>query len=46
MTETEKPVREYLAKIGRRGGVVSRRELTKSRAKKMIRGARAPRVLV
>ena len=36
MTETEKRVREYLAKIGRCGGSVSRRELTKSHARKMV----------
>jgi hypothetical protein len=36
MNETEKRVREYLAKIGRRGGLVSRRELTRAHAKKMV----------
>jgi len=36
MTETEKRVREYLAKIGRRGGLASRRELTRSHAKQMV----------
>jgi hypothetical protein len=36
MTETEKKVREYLAEIGRRGGLASRRELTRSHAKKMV----------
>jgi hypothetical protein len=36
MTEAEKQVREYLAKIGRRGGLASRRELTRSHAKRMI----------
>jgi len=36
MTETEKKVREYLAKIGRRGGSASRRELTKSHARQMV----------
>jgi len=36
MTETEKRVREYLAKIGRRGGLASRRELTKSHARQMV----------
>ncbi len=36
MTETEKRVREYLAKIGRRGGLASRRELTRVHAKKMV----------
>jgi hypothetical protein len=36
VTEAEKRVREYLAKIGRRGGLTSRRELTRSRAKQMV----------
>jgi hypothetical protein len=36
MTETEKRLREYLAKIGRRGGLASRRELTRSHAKQMV----------
>jgi hypothetical protein len=36
MTEAEKRVREYLAKIGRRGGLASRRELTKSHARQMV----------
>jgi hypothetical protein len=36
MTEAEKRLREYLAKIGRRGGLASRRELTRSHAKQMI----------
>jgi len=36
MTETEKKVREYLATIGRRGGLASRRELTKSHARQMV----------
>jgi hypothetical protein len=36
MTEAEKKVREYLAEIGRRGGITSRRELTKSHAKQMV----------
>ncbi|HEY2108390.1 MAG TPA: hypothetical protein VGH17_00740 [Candidatus Acidoferrales bacterium] len=36
MKETEKRVREYLAKIGRRGGLASRRELTRAHAKKMV----------
>ena len=36
MTEAEKRVREYLAKIGRRGGLASRRELTRSQAKQMV----------
>jgi hypothetical protein len=36
MTETQKDVREYLAEIGKRGGLVSRRELTKSHARQMV----------
>ena len=36
MTEAEKKVRAYLAEIGRRGGITSRRELTKSHAKQMV----------
>jgi hypothetical protein len=36
MTDAEKRLREYLAKIGRRGGITSRRELTKSHARQMV----------
>jgi len=36
MTEGEKKVREYLADIGRRGGITSRRELTRSHARQMV----------
>jgi hypothetical protein len=36
MTKTEKKVREYLAEIGRRGGITSRRELAKSHAQQMV----------
>jgi hypothetical protein len=36
MTETEKRVREYLAKIGRRGALASWRECTRSHAKQMV----------
>jgi hypothetical protein len=36
MSEAEKRVRAYLAKIGRRGGLASRRELTRSHAKQMV----------
>jgi hypothetical protein len=36
MTETEKRVHKYLAKIGRRGGLASRRELTRAHAKRMV----------
>jgi hypothetical protein len=36
MAEAEKKIREYLAAIGKRGGLVSRRELTKSHARQMV----------
>lgn len=36
MNEAQKNVREYLAEIGRRDGLASRRELTKSHARQMI----------
>ena len=36
MTEAEKKVRAYLAGIGRRGGITSRRDLTKSHARQMV----------
>ena len=36
MTEHEKKVRAYLSAIGRRGGLASRRELTRSHARKMV----------
>jgi len=36
MTEAEKKVRAYLAEIGRRGGITSRRELTRSHARQMV----------
>jgi hypothetical protein len=36
MTEAEKKVRAYLGEIGRRGGITSSRELTKSHAKQMV----------
>jgi hypothetical protein len=32
----QKKVRTYLAEIGRRGGLASRRELTKSHARQMV----------
>ena len=44
MTEAEKRLHEYLAKIGRRGGLVSRRELTRSHAKQMVAIREAKRV--
>jgi hypothetical protein len=36
MTEAQKKVRDFLAAIGRRGGLASRRELTRSHAKQML----------
>ena len=36
MAEAEKKIREYLAAIGKRGGLASRRELTKSHARQMV----------
>ena len=36
MTIVQNKVREYLAEIGKRGGLVSRRELTKSHALRMV----------
>jgi hypothetical protein len=36
MSEAEKKVRAYLAEVGRRGGITSRRELTKSHARQMV----------
>jgi hypothetical protein len=36
MTKTQRRIRDYLAKIGRRGGLASRRELTRAHAKKMV----------
>jgi hypothetical protein len=36
MKETQKNVRDYLAAIGKRGGLTSRRELTKSHARQMV----------
>ena len=36
MNEAQKNVHEYLAEIGRRGGLTSRRELTKSHARQMV----------
>jgi hypothetical protein len=36
MKEAQKNVREYLAAIGKRGGLASRREMTRSQAKQMV----------
>jgi hypothetical protein len=36
MKEPQENVRKYLAAIGKRGGLASRRELTRSHAKRMV----------
>jgi hypothetical protein len=36
MKEAQENVRKYLATIGKRGGLASRRELTKSHARQMV----------
>jgi hypothetical protein len=36
MKEAQNHIRKYLAEIGKRGGCASRRELTKSHARKMV----------
>ena len=36
ITTTKNEVREYLAAIGKRGGLASRRELTKAHARQMV----------
>ena len=36
MKEAQKNVRDYLAAIGKRGGLADQRELTRSHAKKMV----------
>jgi hypothetical protein len=36
MTEAQKKIRQYLAHIGARGGLASRRELTKLHARQMV----------
>ena len=46
MTEAERRVREFLAKIGRRGGSVSRRKLTKSHARQMVAIREAKRAAI
>jgi len=46
MTEAEKKVRAYLAEIGRRGGLASRRELSKSHARQMVAIREAKRAAV
>jgi hypothetical protein len=46
MKEAQKNVRDYLAAIGKRGGLASRRELTRSHAKQMVAIREAKRVAI
>jgi hypothetical protein len=46
MKETQKNVGEYLAAIGKRGGLASRRELTRAHAKQMVAIREAKRAAV
>ena len=46
MKEAQKNVREYLAVIGKRGGLASRRVLTRSHAKQMVAIHEAKRAAV
>ncbi len=46
MTEAQKKIREYLAHIGSRGGTASRRELTRSHAKRMVAIREAKRAAI
>ena len=46
MKKTQKSVSDYLAEIGRRGGLTSRRELTKSHARQMVAIREAKRAAI
>jgi len=46
MKEAQKNVRDYLAAIGKRGGLASRRELTRSRAKRIVAIREAKRAAI
>jgi hypothetical protein len=46
MKEAQKNVGEYLAAIGKRGGLASRRELTRAHAKRMVAIREAKRAAV
>jgi hypothetical protein len=46
MTEPQKNVCDYLAAIGKRGGLASRRELTRSHAKQMVAICEAKRAAI
>jgi hypothetical protein len=44
--EAQKNIRDYLAAIGRRGGLASRRDLTRSHAKQMVAIREAKRAAI
>ena len=46
MNDPQKNVRDYLAAIGKRGGLVSRRVLTRSHAKQMVAIREAKRAAI
>jgi len=46
MKDPQKNVRDYLAAIGKRGGLVSRRDLTPSHAKQMVAIREAKRAAI
>jgi len=46
MKEPEKNVRDYLAAIGKRGGLASHRDLTRSHAKQMVAIREAKRAAI
>jgi len=46
MKEAQKNVRDYLAAIGKRGGLTSRRELTRSHARQMVAIREAKRAAI
>ncbi len=46
MIKVQKKVSQYLAAIGKRGGLASRRELTKSQARQMVAIREAKRAAV
>ena len=46
MKEPEKNVRDYLAAIGKRGGLASRLDLTRSHAKQMVAIREAKRAAI
>jgi hypothetical protein len=46
MKDAQKNVRDYLAAIGKRGGLTSRRELSRSHAKQMVAIREAKRAAI